>query len=149
MLNSKPVLTGSYSDEPLVVTEEGHQFARRPGGWNNRAGLQYVPFGRRTFGPYYHRGFGGVPEPENMDIPGEGEFWCRVPIRTQSMMTLVWNPSEEELSTKIFLDGDLAAEKIIRPNAYEWIKANVNGKENLNIKYMGDRRLIYLETSFQ
>jgi hypothetical protein len=148
MLNSKPILTGSYSNIPLVVTENGHQFAGRPGGWNNRPGLQYVPFGRRTFGPYYHRGFGGVPEPENMENTGEGEFWCRVPVDTQSMMTLVWNPSEEELSTQIFLDSEFAVEKIIKPKAYEWIKADVNGKTNLHIKYMGDRRLIYMETSF-
>src|SRR5690606_36444794 len=96
-LNSIPALFGSEENHPRKVDPEGHMFAGSRVEWAMRPGKQYVPYGRRMFGPYYHRGFGGIAEPVDADNPiGEGYFWCRVPRETQQMKTVVWNPSNED-----------------------------------------------------
>lgn len=150
MLNSKPVLTGAYKDLPLVVTQEGHQYAEKPGGWNNRAGIQYVPYGRRPFGPYYHRGFGGIPEPGgNGDPEGEGEFWCRIPAGYDAMVTTVENPAEQDLRIQIWVNGTMVNDRMIPAGE----KCSLTGRfdpvtDALRVRIRGDRRFVILETAF-
>ncbi|MEQ6119942.1 glycoside hydrolase family 2 TIM barrel-domain containing protein [Reichenbachiella sp. MALMAid0571] len=147
MLNSKPLLTGMYKNKPLVVKEEGHLFAERPGGWNNRPGIQYVPYGRRAFGPYYHRGFGGIPEAYNYGSDGQAEFWCRLPSDAKFMKTLVWNPSEENLTVVSAVNGQEVVQNI-PPGQMDWIQNVFQHKLLNHIVYSADRRVVFLETKF-
>jgi hypothetical protein len=151
MLNSRPALSGSYEKLPLILQENGSLFAGKGGGWNNEAGKQYVPYGRRMFGPYLHEGFGGVPGPVNKDsTKGKGFFRCRIPAGKQSMITLVWNPSDENLPVDIEINDDKEPRVTVLPGEYKVIKSPVpENTTDLKVSLGGDRRLVILQTSFQ
>lgn len=151
MLNTTPVLTGRYKDLPLVITQDGHQFAERFGGWNTRPGIQYVPNGRRPFGPYFHRDFGGIPTPEDKQTcTGSGHFWCRIPEYKKVVVTRVWNPSDELLDMQILLNGKIVSTESIRPDSTVVIKSRINKNTGtVCVQYKGDRRLVLVETAFE
>lgn len=151
MLNSKPALFGSYEDLPISVEKDGHMYAGAKWGWNNRAGKQYVPYGRRMFGPYYHRDFGGVPAPlDSKSERGEGMFWCTVAPQTKLMETLVWNPADTELAVEIEINDVKVRGGAIAPGAFTVIESELpGGAENLKVLLRGDRRLVILQTTFR
>ncbi len=151
MINSKPALFGSYERLPISLEKKGHMYAGGRGGWNNRAGKQYVPYGRRIFGPYIHNGFGGIPKPIDPDSKtGKAFFWCSVPKGTSKMITLVWNPSKEPLVIKVGVNGSKASDETVLPNKYKNIESPINKKNTeLKIDLEGDRRLVVLETAFE
>jgi beta-galactosidase len=150
MLNSRPALFGSYENLPLIIREGGHLFADKGGGWNNAAGKAYVPYGRRMFGPYLHRDFGGVPAPLYPDSKeGEANFWCRVPEGTREMETLVWNPAKIDLPIRISINGEELAKTNVSPGEFKEIHTPVkNDRAKLKITLTGDRSLVVLQTSF-
>lgn len=150
MLNSKPALFGSYEGLPLILLKDGHLFGEKGGGWNNAAGKEYVPYGRRMFGPYIHRDFGGVPSPIYIDSSqGEGIFWCRIPAGVSTMETIVWNPSEQELAVKIEINETELTNETVKKGEYKVIQTEIkSGSSSLKIALKGDRRLVILETSF-
>lgn len=150
MINAKPRLFGSYEELPYSVDQYGHGYAGAKWGWNNRAGKQYVPYGRRMFGPYKHRDFGGIPTPVDLESKtGVAYFWCRVPEGTSQMRTLVWNPADEALNIKIGLNDQQVSDKTILPGEYTWIESKNPGQATtLKIELEGDRRLVVLETDF-
>lgn len=149
MINAKPALVGSYEDLEYSVDVLGHGYAGAKWGWNNRAGKQYVPYGRRIFGPYYHRDFGGVATPLDPDSEnGEAFFWCRVHGNTSEMYNLVWNPADEPAKVTIAVNGT-ATSALIRPGAYQSLQVPVDGSTGeLEVMLTGDRRLVLLETVF-
>jgi hypothetical protein len=150
MIGSVPALFGSYEKLPLILHKEGHLLAEKGGGWNNAAGKQYVPYGRRMFGPYYHKDFGGVPEPMDAEsTTGEGFFWCRVPAGTQWMTTIVWNPSKEILPVKVKINEVLISDVQVQPGEYKVIESVVPvNATDLKIGLSGSRTLVILQTSF-
>ena len=150
MLNSRPALFGSYENLPLIIREGGHIFAEKGGGWNNAAGKQYVPYGRRMFGPYEHRDFGGVPEPlDPGSKTGEGTFWCRVPPGTSSMETVVWNPAQEPLPISIVVNDKASGTTQIGPGEYKVIQTQVTPfQDKLKITLRGNRTLVVLQSGF-
>ena len=136
----------------FVVNAEGHQFAGGPGGWNTRPGLQYVPYGRRPFGPYYLRGFGNIPEPLNPENPiGEGTFWCSVPAGKNRAVTLVWNPADEPLDIRMQINDQNEAVERIPAGEKRYVEYPLNNLRtpNLKVAFRGDRRLVLLQTSFE
>ena len=151
MINSKPALYGSYENLPLLLNKDGHLLAEKGGGWNNAAGKQYVPYGRRIFGPYFHRDFGGVPEIADPKNPiGEAIFWCRVPAKTRLMSTIVWNPSKEILFLNIKINESLISEIAVQAGEYKVIESKIpEYATDLKIGLTGDRRLVILQTSFE
>ncbi|MCX6326834.1 MAG: glycosyl hydrolase family 2 [Bacteroidia bacterium] len=150
MLNSKPALFGSYENLPLVLLRDGHLFGERGGGWNNAAGKEYVPYGRRMFGPYFHRDFGGVPFPlDTATRIGEGTFWCKVPDGTSVMETLAWNPAKENLPISIKINDEELISATVGPGEYKVLQTTVKSNQtNLKVSLRGDRRLVILQTSF-
>jgi hypothetical protein len=150
MISSKPALYGSYENLPIILHKEGHLLAEKGGGWNNAAGKQYVPYGRRMFGPYYHKDFGGVPEPLDAESStGEGFFWCRVPAGTQLMTTIVWNPSSEILPVKVKINEALISDIQVQPGEYKVIESAVPvNATDLKIGLSGSRTLVILQTNF-
>ena len=151
MLNSKPALFGSYEGQELILQKDGHLFAEKGGGWNNAAGKQYVPYGRRMFGPYRHRDFGGVPQPLNSADPlGEGSFWCRIPEGSSIMKTMVWNPSDGLMKITILVNDRMVSEESIEAGKYVEVVSKMDKSLNdLKVTYRGDRRLVLLETRFE
>jgi len=150
MLNSKPALFGSYENLPLILLRDGHLFGEKGGGWNNAAGKEYVPYGRRMFGPYFHRDFGGVPFPLDTAIRvGEGTFWCSLPDGTDSMETAVWNPFDISLPLIVRINDKVVSEVSLAPRKYSWVESEVKGiLSQIKVTLSGDRRLVILQTSF-
>lgn len=148
LLNSRPRIMGTGKNE-ITVTKEGHEFAGGDrSGFNTRPGIQYVPYGRRPWGPYTFRGFGDVPAPlDDHDSIGEGTIYCAVPQgRTQST-TLVWNPADIALEIKIMVN-DRETTRTIQPDERTSIEVPVNGTR-ITMRFRGDRRLVLLQTAFQ
>lgn len=149
MLNSRPALTGSYASTRRVVHKDGHQFAGGPGGWNTRPGLQYVPYGRRPFGPYVHGGWSGTPRPENPKDPiGEGRFHCRIPPGRTHASHLVWNPSSIPLPVTLTANGT-ATTVTLTPDETRRIEVPLApGTSVVETTLRADRRIVLLETAF-
>jgi len=171
LLNSRPALTGSYRDIPITVSKEGHEFAGGAAGWNTRPGIAYVPFGRRPFGPYIHRGWSGVAaaetanpsatravnaEGEELETPppglageGEGRFWCRVPAGRTRAVHRVFNPSTEKLPVRLRAN-DRETTAMIGPGATAVIAVPLDpAATSVESFIRGDRRLVLLETAFE
>jgi beta-galactosidase len=147
LLNSKPRLTGSYSNEHITISREGYEFAGQKSGFNTRPGVQYVAYGRRPFGPYSFRGFGDVPkEDDPEDNEGEGSFYCRVPRGKTNASTLVWNPSDTVLSLKIDVNGR-AVTRQLKAGEKTTVDCPV-GATTVKMTFTGDRRLVLLQTTF-
>lgn len=148
ILNAKPVLTGLYSKEKLILEKPGHMFGGQHGGFNTRPGVQYIPYGRRPFGPYSLRGFGNVPDPDNDNNNiGEGKFWCRIPPGKSYASTTVWNPGTEAYTLE-FRVNDKQVKQSIAPGATVTVDCPVQST-SLEVEFKGDRRLVLLETYFK
>jgi beta-galactosidase len=148
LLNSRPRVMGTRRTN-IVVTKEGHEFAGgERSGFNTRPGIQYVPYGRRPWGPYIFRGFGDVPAPldDNNNI-GEGSFYCTVPPGRTRSTTLVWNPADVPLQITITVNGRETT-STIQPDQRASIEAPVD-RTRITMRFRGDRRLVLLETDFQ
>lgn len=147
LLNGKPRLSGELSKIPLVIAKAGYEFAGHRGGFNSRPGIQYVPYGRRPFGPYHLRGFGNIPEPdsENGNV-GQGIFWCAIPEGKTTAHTTVWNPYSKPLSLEVDINGRQVRQQI-KAGQTTVVSCPVSSTE-LKVSYKGDRRLVLLQTSF-
>lgn len=147
LLNSKP-RRPENNNSKIRLTKEGDMFLGASGGFNTRPGVQYVPYGRRMFGPYSLRGFGNIPEPDadNNNI-GEGYFWCNIPQGKNEASTIVWNPSDEVLPIKIKVN-DKEVNKQIKAGEKDVIDVPLNSS-TIKMTFSGDRRLVLLQTSFK
>jgi hypothetical protein len=147
LLNSKPRLTGSYSKEGITIDKAGNEFSAQKSGFNTRPGVQYVPYGRRPYGPYLFRGFGDVPAPLNpKDSIGTGSFYCSIPKGKTAAATLVWNPSDVPLLIKISVNGQEVTRQLA-PNEKATIDCPVKDTR-VKMTFTGDRRLVLLQTAF-
>lgn len=150
MLNSRPALTGSYRDTKIVIHKDGHQFAGAAGGWNTRPGIQYVPFGRRPFGPYVHGTWAGTPAlVDKKSTEGEGRFWCRIPAGKTKAVHHVWNPADTPLPVT-FAANDKKNTVTIQPGARQIVEVPLAADTTTVENFMrGDHRLVLLETAFE
>lgn len=152
LLNPIPrYLADDRAKFPLRITKEGHQFAANNTiGWADLPGLQYVPFGRRPYGPYYLRGMGSIAQiSDNANKnEGEGSFFCRIPSGKSKVKTTVWNPVSEELFIGIQVNNDKIVSKLIPPGMFTLVECPVNSTD-IKITIKGDRRLVLLQTSFE
>lgn len=146
LLNATPRLTGAFADEGIKVTKEGYQLAGGMGSrFNTRPGLQYVPNGRRPWGPYV-QSFGGQPKLGNTPL-GIGKFWCKIPEGQNNMTSVVWNPINEPLVMKIKINGLPEVSHTIKGGEKVAVDVPVD-KNEVNVTYTSDRRLVVLETAF-
>jgi len=149
LLNGKPRLVGNLRSIPLVISREGYEFAGHRGGFNSRPGIQYIPYGRRPFGPYHLRGFGNIPEPDNAkSATGTGAFWCSLPDGKTSASTLVWNPSRVPLTITVRINDKNQVSRTVTPGGTAAIDCPLQGND-VKMEFTGDRRLVLLQTSFR
>jgi len=174
MLNSRPVLTGSYRDSiEITVTKTATNSRAVPAVGTVALGFNIPPTGRRPFGPYVHRGWSGVPtyeaaivqaagkprEPDAIyDEPevitgaggeGEGRFWCRIPPGKTASVHRVFNPADTPLTVRVRVNGrDTTA--TIAPGATAAVSVPLTADATtVECLVHGDRRLVLLETSFE
>ncbi|MEO7309582.1 MAG: glycoside hydrolase family 2 TIM barrel-domain containing protein [Chitinophagaceae bacterium] len=147
LVNATPRVAADYLGKGIVVTKEGYQLAGGTrSGFNTRPGIQYVANGRRPFGPFA-QSFGGQPLPDANTAEGVGSFWCTIPEGQNTATSIVWNPGKEPLVIKINVNGLPAVSQTIKAGDKAVVVAPVD-KTDVHITYMGDRRLVILETAF-
>ncbi|WP_345947617.1 glycoside hydrolase family 2 TIM barrel-domain containing protein [Mucilaginibacter sp. PAMB04274] len=147
LVNSTPRLPESFT-KGVSVTPEGYQLAGGSrSGFNSRPGIQYVANGRRPFGPYVHS-FGGQPQiSDKNSVVGIGKFWCRIPTGQNNVTSVVWNPGKEPLEIKVKVNALAEVSRTIKAGEKLALDCPVD-KNEVNITYTGDRRLVVLETAF-
>lgn len=147
LLHAIPVVPKNNTSA-MILTKDGDQFLDAPGRFNTRPGVQYVPYGRRMFGPYRLRDFGNVPDPlDKSSSIGKGFFWCTTPSNKTKISTLVWNPAQEPLKITVIINDTHSTEKIIQPNGKEWVNSPIKGGD-IKVTFKGDRKLVLLQTNF-
>lgn len=150
LLNTVPEIPEGLRDKyPLRIDDEGFHFAGAAGGWNTRPAIQYVPRGRRPFGPYEFTLGGAVRLPDGAGAVGEGRVWLRLPEDRSRMVTTVWNPADVPLEIEIEVNGTRQPARIAAGATVEVETPLPRASRSLALVYRGDRRLVLLATDFQ
>jgi hypothetical protein len=132
----------------VKVSAEGYAFAGGSGGWNTKPAIQYVPHGRRPFGPYSFTA-GGTVSPADAHAPGVGRVWLRIPAGRSTMITTLENPVADTLALTITVN-DAMQPVLIPPYRTLRVESPVrDGATQLAITFRGDRRVIITETDFR
>jgi beta-galactosidase len=149
LLNTVPIIPeGLKAKYPVKVNEEGYAFAGGSGGWNTKPAIQYVPHGRRPFGPYTFTSGGSVSAIDKT-APGEGRLWFRIPEDRTTMITTLENPVAEPLALEIRVNG-IAQQVHVPASATIRVETPVRGGVTpLAIVFRGDRRVVITETDFR
>ena len=149
LLNTVPSVPADIRDKyPLTVDASGFWFAGGTSGWNTKPAIQYSGRGRRPFGPYSFT-TGGAVTIDKAGRTGEGRVWLRIPEGRTTMATLIQNPVSESLDLKITVNGTSQLVHLA-PNSSKTVETPVHGGATpLAISFMGDRRLVILETDFR
>jgi hypothetical protein len=149
ILNTVPVVpAGLRAKYPISVDAQGYALAGGGGGWNTKPAVQYVPQGRRPFGPYSFTS-GGSVAPRDRTTPGEGHLWFRIPEGRTTMITTLSNSVAEPLELDIGVNGEI---QHVRIPAHTTMRAETpvhGGATPLAITFRGDRRVVILETDFR
>ncbi|MEJ7759876.1 MAG: hypothetical protein WKF55_09855 [Gemmatimonadaceae bacterium] len=150
LLNTVPVVPKELASRyPLTLDAEGNTLAGGAGGWNTKPAIQYVPRGRRVFGPYTFTSGGSVQLPKGSSPRGEGRFWIRVPASRRTMLTTVSNPADKALQMEIEANGSARA-STIPPGGTALIETPITGGVTpIALVFRGDRKLVLLETDFR
>ncbi|MEO5903347.1 MAG: glycosyl hydrolase family 2, partial [Gemmatimonadaceae bacterium] len=131
------------------VDSSGYTFAGGTSGWNTKPAIQYVPKGRRVFGPYTFSSGGSVELVDKKRRQGEGRFWLRVPESRTRMLTTISNPMTRDLEMEILVNGS-PKRSVIHGGDTVTVESPISGGEKpLAISFRGDRRLVLLETDFK
>ena len=147
LLHTVPVVPPDLAARyPARIDSLGFHFAGGAGGWNTRPSIQYVPKGRRPFGPYEFSLGGAVRLPSNHGPEGVGQVWFRVPQGSTRLVTTAWNPVDVPLELEVEVNGRKHRQRIA-PGATERIETPLQSSEtDVALTYRGDRRLVLLET---
>ncbi|HEX6536048.1 MAG TPA: glycoside hydrolase family 2 TIM barrel-domain containing protein [Gemmatimonadaceae bacterium] len=150
LLNTVPVIPkGLESTYPLRMDDDGFLFAGGGGGWNSKPSVQYVPHGRRAFGPYEFSIGGTLRLPHGHGAEGEGRVWLRTAPGLTSMITTVENPTGEPLALTVEVDGAATTARIPAHGTGSVRSALASTDGAHGVTFRGDRRLVLLQTSFQ
>ena len=149
LLNSTPVIPdGLKAKYPVTVSAEGYAFAGGSGGWNTKPAIQYVPHGRRPFGPYSFTA-GGTVSPSDERAPGVGHVWLRVPNGRSTMITTLENPVADTLALTITVNDAMQPIRVPPKQTIRVASPLRDGATQLAITFRGDRRVIITETEFR
>ena len=150
LLNTVPTMpAGLQARYPITIDEDGFWTAGDAGGWNTRPAVQYVPRGRRPFGPYEFTAGGAYRLPQEHGPDGEGRVWMRVPTGRLAMLNTVQNPSTDSLDVTVTVNG-ASLRRRLPPGETVRIESPLTaGVTTVSLTVRGDRRLILLESDFR
>ncbi|MEP6509369.1 MAG: glycosyl hydrolase family 2, partial [Gemmatimonadales bacterium] len=150
ILNTVPVVPADLaSTYPVTVDSVGYTFAGGTSGWNTKPAIQYVPRGRRAFGPYTFSSGGAVELIDKKSTVGEGRFWIRVPSSRTSMSTTISNPMPQSLQIEITVNG-VSSPVMVPGKSFSTVKTPLTrADKTISVSFKGDRRLVLLETDFK
>jgi hypothetical protein len=151
LLHTVPTVPESLKAlNPIRTDAEGFQIAGNVGGWNDRAGIQYIPQGRRPFAPFSYSRGGNTIVDKAGDTSGQGHFYLRIPHGKKVMMTEVENPVKEPIELTVQINDGKAQKNILAGNNTIVISTPLSGSpETVKVKYSGDRKTILRKTWFE
>jgi hypothetical protein len=131
-----------------VDSIEGWQIAGGSGGWNTKPSIQYVPRGRRPFGPYGFTSGGSERLEPDAGPRGTGTVWMRIPAGRTAMTTRVWNPADHALELEITVNGTARSYPVPAGGTVVLTTPLAAATTEVAVTFRGDRRLVLLETDF-
>ena len=167
ILNTYPIVPEDQKDDcPIKVDSLGYQYVGSYGGWNSRPGIQYVPMGRRPFGPYEYTLGGSDKVSAEYAKEGSGYVAVRLHADKKMMETTVWNPYKKPASISVIVNGTEVSTAEIEPGETAVIKSVLPGDETsssksdeyksdtsdgwkrLKIEFRGSRYAVLMKTAF-
>ncbi len=110
----------------------------------------YVPQGRRPFGPFSYDRLGYVRDLRPDSKTGRGVFWARVPQGRQTMLTTVVNPTQETAELRIGINDSAPSTTRIPPQETVTIESRIpRSATTWRVQYEGNKCLILLQTAFR
>lgn len=168
-LIEKPIVWGDYSTEEGVVSGPLNGFAvnadwiapptnpnatpltQDEGAWNTRPGDQFVPHGRRLLGLYGYTTAAGIQDLNPASPIGSGIFWARIPAGKKSVVTVVKNPTQQTAHLDIEINDKRVMETASIPSgATLTVRTPLTASTiATSVRYIGEKKLIVLQTSFE
>lgn len=149
VVNPYPIIPLDQQDGLNVeVDSRGYHLAGARGGWNTRPGIQYVPRGRRPFGPFTFS-WGGNDVVRGKDLSkGTGYFLARVSDGRTKMLTTFENNSDDAIKASVQLNTGALQEVAIAPHSQAQVVTKLPPERELKIIISGDRRTVLLRSEF-
>lgn len=165
----KPIKWGDYGTEKGVITGphfglvENCRWMAPPldknatpmkdntGAWNVQPGDQFIPVGRRPWGPWEYNNNTAPRDLKPDSKTGEGFFYLKLGSAKKAMLTKVENTGKEAGKIEIDVNGTKQA-ATIEPGKTITVRNAVKLKGNsrdVEVRITGDKDLVMLETSFQ
>lgn len=119
------------------------------GAWNTLPGDQYVPVGRRPYGPYAYSTGTSTVELDKTSKTGSGVVHAALPPGRKAMITRVENPSKKDGRVEIEVNGRKESFTIPAGKTLPVRSDLVDEPTTVSIRYRGDKRLVLLETRFE
>ena len=121
------------------------------GAWNTKPGDQFVPRGRRPFGPYGYTTASSIKELNPKSQTGDGIFWVRIPAGRKEVVTKVENPTKSDADLVVEINGiGQAKSSAIAAGKTVIIRTPIpNGSTDVSVRYKGGKDLVLLQTSFE
>jgi beta-galactosidase len=168
-LIEQPINWGDYSSEKglitgpingLVVNAEwiapptnpnAKPLTQDEGAWNTKPGDQFVPRGRRPFGPYGYTTAASIKELNPKSQDGEGVFWVHLPAGRKEAVTRVENPSRSDAELIVEINGvSQTKSSMIAAGKTVTIRTPIpNGATDVSVRYKGRKDLVLLQTAFE
>ncbi len=150
LLNTVPVVPAALTNTyPISIDSVGYTFAGGTSGWNTKPAIQYVPHGRRVFGPYTFSSGGSVELVDRKSSEGFARVWVRVPASRSVMYSTISNPVSRPLDIEIVVDGSARRSSIPAYSTLTVWSPVRGGARPIAITFRADRRLVLLETDFR
>ncbi len=150
LLNTVPTMPAELQARyPIKIDEDGFWTAGDAGGWNTRPAVQYVPRGRRPFGPYEFTSGGAYRLPDEHGPDGEGRVWMRIPTGRVAMLNSLQNPSSDSLDVTVTVNGASQRRRLAPGETLRIESPLAATVTTVSLTVRGDRRLILLESDFR
>lgn len=167
ILNTFPIVPEDQKEDcPIKVDSLGYQYVGSYGGWNSRPGIQYVPMGRRPFGPYDYTLGGSDKVSAEYAKEGTGYVSVKLHADKKVMETTVWNPYKKPAHISVIINGTEVSAAEIEPektiviqsvlpgNGASSSKSDSHNSEKsdgwnrLKIEFRGSRYAVLMKTTF-
>ncbi len=124
--------------------------APEEGAWNTRPGDQFVPRGRKPFGPYGYTTSSSLRDLNPDSEIGSGFFWARIPDGKRSVKTVVENPSSKPAEFSMEVNESSVIHQSVPAGQTRTVSANVPpASTNVCVRFTGSKTLVILETEFE
>lgn len=165
----KPIKWGDYSTEKGVITgpqyglvencrwlpppldKNAKPLKDNTGAWNVLPGDQFIPIGRRPWGPWEYNNNTAPRDLDPKSKTGEGFFYATLASPRKAMLTKLQNTGDGAAKIDIEVNGTtqsatIEAGKTITIRNPVKLKA---GSRDVEVRIKGDKDLVMLETAFQ